>query len=85
MLEELRLARRGEHASNLGAVLAHLFAKAAGVNAYVVDLKNVYGSGWVCPRHDPRAQETRAPTPIALTVQRWIIALFTPDLLLMTL
>jgi len=37
MLEELRLARRGEHASNLGAVLAHLFAQAAGVNAYVVD------------------------------------------------
>jgi len=37
MLEELRLARGGEHASNLGAVLAHLFAKAAGVNAYVVD------------------------------------------------
>jgi butyrate kinase len=37
MLEQLRLARRGEHASNLGAVLAHLFAKAAGVNAYVVD------------------------------------------------
>jgi len=37
MLEQLRLARRGEHASNLGAVLAHLFAKEAGVNAYVVD------------------------------------------------
>ncbi len=37
MLEELRLARRGEHASNLGAVLANGFAKLAGVNAYVVD------------------------------------------------
>ncbi|MGA9255823.1 MAG: butyrate kinase, partial [Candidatus Sulfotelmatobacter sp.] len=37
MLEQIRLARRGEHASNLGGVLAHLFAKAAGVNAYVVD------------------------------------------------
>ncbi len=37
MLEQLRLAHRGEHASNLGAVLAHLFANAAGVNAYVVD------------------------------------------------
>jgi butyrate kinase len=37
MLEQLRLAHRGEHASNLGAVLAHLFAKEAGVNAYVVD------------------------------------------------
>ena len=37
MLEQLRLARRGEHASNLGALLAHLFAKEAGLNAYVVD------------------------------------------------
>jgi butyrate kinase len=37
MVEELRLARRGEHASNLGAVLALRFAEAAGVNAYVVD------------------------------------------------
>ena len=30
-------ARRGEHASNLGAVLALRFAQAAGVNAYIVD------------------------------------------------
>ncbi len=37
MLSALRLARRGEHASNLGAVLAHSFATLAGVNAYVVD------------------------------------------------
>ncbi len=37
MVEELRLARRGEHASNLGAVLALKFARAAGVNAYIVD------------------------------------------------
>lgn len=37
MIEELRLARRGEHASNLGAVLALEFAQAAGVNAYIVD------------------------------------------------
>jgi butyrate kinase len=37
MVEELRLARRGEHACNLGAVLALRFAHAAGVNAYVVD------------------------------------------------
>ncbi|MGA3127234.1 MAG: butyrate kinase [Candidatus Korobacteraceae bacterium] len=37
MLEELRLAREGEHASNLGGMLAHSFAEAAGVNAYVVD------------------------------------------------
>jgi butyrate kinase len=37
MVEELRQARRGEHASNLGALLALRFATAAGVNAYIVD------------------------------------------------
>jgi butyrate kinase len=37
MVEELRLARRGEHASNLGALLALRFAHTAGVNAYIVD------------------------------------------------
>ena len=37
MVEELRRARRGEHASNLGAVLALRFARAAGVDAYIVD------------------------------------------------
>jgi len=37
MVEELRRARRGEHASNLGAVLALRFAAAAGVEAYIVD------------------------------------------------
>ena len=37
IVEELRLARRGEHACNLGAVLALKFARAAGVNAYIVD------------------------------------------------
>jgi butyrate kinase len=37
MVEELRRARRGEHACNLGAVLALRFARAAGVNAYIVD------------------------------------------------
>lgn len=37
MVEELRLARRGEHACNLGALLALQFATAAGVNAYIVD------------------------------------------------
>ena len=37
MVKELRRARRGEHASNLGAVLALRFARAAGVNAYIVD------------------------------------------------
>jgi len=37
MLEELRLAKRGEHAANLGAFLAEDIAKKAGVHAYVVD------------------------------------------------
>lgn len=37
MLAELRLARRGEHASNLGAFLALSLAQQAGVKAYVVD------------------------------------------------
>ncbi len=37
MVEELRLARRGEHASNLGALLALRFAQAAGAKAYIVD------------------------------------------------
>jgi butyrate kinase len=37
MVEELRLARHGEHACNLGALLALRFAAAAGVNAYIVD------------------------------------------------
>jgi butyrate kinase len=37
MVAELKRARRGEHASNLGAVLALRFARAAGVNAYIVD------------------------------------------------
>ena len=37
MVEELKRAWRGEHASNLGAVLALRFAEAAGVRAYIVD------------------------------------------------
>ena len=37
MLNELRLARRGEHASNLGAILAHGIARKAGVESYIVD------------------------------------------------
>jgi len=37
MVEELYLARRGEHASNLGALLALRFAQAANVDAYIVD------------------------------------------------
>ena len=37
MLQDLREAKRGEHASNLGAVLAHEIAKRAGCPAFVVD------------------------------------------------
>ncbi len=37
MLEELRLAKRGEHAANLGAFLARSIALAAGTDAYIVD------------------------------------------------
>ncbi len=37
MVSELYAARRGEHASNLGALLALRFARAAGVSAYIVD------------------------------------------------
>jgi butyrate kinase len=37
MIDELHRAQRGEHASNLGAVLALRFARASGVNAYIVD------------------------------------------------
>lgn len=37
MVEELCAARRGEHASNLGALLALRFAREAGVDAYIVD------------------------------------------------
>jgi butyrate kinase len=37
MVEELYLARRGEHASNLGALLALRFARTASVDAYIVD------------------------------------------------
>jgi len=37
MVETLRQAPVGDHASNLGAVLALRFARAAGVDAYIVD------------------------------------------------
>jgi butyrate kinase len=37
LAEELRLARRGQHASNLGGLLARRFARVSGVNAYIVD------------------------------------------------
>jgi len=37
MLDDLREARRGQHASNLGAVLARALAARAGVEAFIVD------------------------------------------------
>ena len=37
MLDELRLARRGEHASNLGASLAYELARKSGAPAFIVD------------------------------------------------
>lgn len=37
MLDDLRTAERGEHASNLGAVIADLIAGPLGIPAYVVD------------------------------------------------
>lgn len=37
MLDELRRAERGEHASNLGAFLAKALADSAGVSSFVVD------------------------------------------------
>lgn len=37
MLDDLKEARRGEHASNLGAVLARALAARAGVEAFIVD------------------------------------------------
>jgi butyrate kinase len=37
MLDELRSARRGEHAANLGAFLAYEIARKAGAQGYVVD------------------------------------------------
>ena len=54
MVDQLRLARRGEHASNLGAVLALRFARAAAVNAYIVDPVTV--DEW-----QPRARLTGSP------------------------
>ena len=54
MIDVLREARRGEHASNLGAPLALRFAAAAGVEAYIVDPVTV--DEW-----QPRARLTGSP------------------------
>jgi len=37
MIEDLRESKRGEHASNLGAVLAYEIAKSVGIPAFIVD------------------------------------------------
>jgi len=68
MIEELRLARRGEHASNLGAVLALEFARDAGVRAYIVDPVTV--DEWQdCARFSGLPQITRAPIGHALNIK----------------
>lgn len=54
MVEALRHTPLGDHASNLGAVLALRFAQAAGVNAYIVDPVTV--DEW-----QPRARFTGSP------------------------
>lgn len=68
MVEELRLARRGEHASNLGAVLALTFAQAAGVQAYIVDPVTV--DEWQdCARFSGLPQIARSPIGHALNIK----------------
>ncbi len=37
MIEDLKIAARGEHASNLGAIIAYDIAKEADIKAYIVD------------------------------------------------
>ena len=37
IIHDLSMAKRGEHASNLGAIIAYQIAKPLGINAYIVD------------------------------------------------
>jgi butyrate kinase len=68
MIEELRLARRGEHASSLGAILALTFARKAGVRAYIVDPVTV--DEWQpCARFSGLPQVTRSPVGHALNIK----------------
>ncbi|UWZ84536.1 butyrate kinase [Occallatibacter riparius] len=68
MVEELRAARRGEHASNLGAVLAVTFAREIGVRAYIVDPVTV--DEWQpCARFSGLPQITRSPIGHALNIK----------------
>ncbi len=68
MVEELRTAHRGEHASNLGAVLARTFACEVGVRAYIVDPVTV--DEWQpCARFSGLPQITRSPIGHALNIK----------------
>ena len=68
MVEELRRARRGEHACNLGAVLALKFARAAGAKAYIVDPVTV--DEWQeCARVSGLPLITRSPIGHALNTK----------------
>jgi butyrate kinase len=72
MIEALRLARRGEHASNLGALLALNFAREAArpgqVRAYIVDPVTV--DEWQpAARFSGLPQITRSPIGHALNIK----------------
>ncbi len=63
MLDHLREARRGEHASNLGAVLARAVAARAGVDAFIVDPVSV--EEWPELARLSGLGVDRAPVPLA--------------------
>ena len=65
MIEVLRQARGGEHASNLGAPLALRFARRAGVEAYVVDPVTV--DEW-----QPCARRTGSPLVERTSIGHWL-------------
>ena len=65
MIEELKTARRGEHASNLGAVLALRFAAAAGAKAYIVDPVTV--DEW-----QPCARFSGSPLVERVSIGHWL-------------
>jgi butyrate kinase len=68
MVEELRLARRGEHPCNLGAVLALELAREAGIDAYIVDPVTV--DEWQdCARLSGLPQIQRSPIGHALNTK----------------
>lgn len=68
MIQALREARRGEHASNLGAVLALIFAREAGVHAYIVDAVTV--DEWQdCARLSGLPQIARSPIGHVLNIK----------------